>query len=170
MRVVRIDHKTNTVNLCKTQYATDTFLFIYETVLFLLVTLVLPLVLLIVFNTRFIISYRRVKALKARMNLKDKRGDHITMLMIALVVVFIMCYAPVVTIYTLYKIHMYTINSDPPRAYWDAVELSKLFMMLNSSLTFVVYYAFNHRFRRGMLRMCGRHAAATLSTEVESTL
>ena len=105
MRVVQNNSKTNTAMLCKMRHAMDNFGFIYETVLFLIVILVLPLILLIVFNTRFIISYRHVKALRSRMNLKDKTRDHITILMIALLVVYIMCYAPVVTIYIAYKIY-----------------------------------------------------------------
>ena len=120
---------------------------VYFDILYYIFSFVLPLLLLIVLNTRLIVAYRALQAKRAKMNLRQESDNNITLVMIIIILSFIVCQAParivqIVWNYTSPGCHVYQFY---------VIQISTVLEVLNSSNNFFIYTALRKQFRNAML-------------------
>lgn len=118
----------------------------------------LPLFLLAVFNSFLIRSVHQSKTQRRRMTMRGHRNDsahqeyRITVMLIAVVVMFLLCQLPTAGVLVYTSIH--TLDGRP-NAYAVVLGLGNIFNFLvavNAACNFILYCAFSDKYRRTFLR------------------
>lgn len=137
---------------------------VYFDALYYVVSFVLPLLLLSVFNAQLIVAYRAVQRKRSAMTVRrrcrgaDSHEQNITLVMIVVILVFMVCNAPARVVQILWA-----YNQKPcPTVPFFVIQLSNVLEVFSSSSNFLVYCGFRKQFRRA-LRMRMTPACATTS-------
>ena len=125
---------------------------IYTNALFTIIVLVLPLLLILIVNSKLIIelqSMRRRISRASGYNV-DKNGDgekNITMVMIIIIVVLLVCHTPD-RVAQLLRVTVSAENREYPKFTFFFTNISNFLIVLNSSTNFFIYYFLRRRFRQ----------------------
>ncbi len=117
--------------------------FVYFDILYYIFSFVLPLLLLIVLNTRLIIAYRAIQAKRAKMNLRQESDNNITLVMIIIILCFILSQSPARIVQVVWNYALFGCDSYQ----FYTREISTVLEVLNSSSNFFVYTALRKQFR-----------------------
>ena len=114
--------------------------------------LFLPLLVLNVLNVKLMRALKELKRKRVDMvqNARQKNDNNITLVLIIVVVVFVICQMP-----ALVNRSMHSLLHDSSRRcrgihFFVSIH-SNIFVVTNSSINFVIYMAFNPRFRQSIL-------------------
>ena len=120
----------------------------YETLAYIIFVFLLPLSVLIVFNTHLCIELRRASR-NRRATLASRRSrdeNNITLVMIVIILIFIACQTPACVNQILY----HTIGKRPTSgcsSYERFYHISNLLITCNSATNFFVYFLFRRKFQ-----------------------
>ncbi len=117
--------------------------FVYFDILYYIFSFVLPLLLLIILNTRLIIAYRAIQAKRAKMNLRQESDNNITLVMIIIILCFILSQSPARIVQVVWS---YALSSCDSYQFYIR-EISTVLEVLNSSSNFFIYTALRKQFR-----------------------
>ena len=124
----------------------QTYVLVYENVMFPIFTFILPLVLLTFLTTRLILTYRKAQKQRAHMiRGQESTDNNLTLTMIILVLVFVLCYLPFnsqaflkyLKLYYNYRYLMYFVTI-----------YCEMLFMVNSSTNFFIYCFARRKFRK----------------------
>ena len=122
--------------------------FVYFDILYVIFSFTLPLLLLIALGIKLVIAYQAV--LRRRRRTRRQSADqNITLVTIAVVVVFVVCNAPARIVQLLWQYRVQACGTLP----FIVMELSNTLEVLNSSVNFLIYCIYRKQFRR-ILRQC----------------
>ena len=117
---------------------------VYTDALYYLFTFVLPLLILAYVNTRVTIAYQEIRRRKRRMTSRRAENENnITLVMIIVVLIFMLCQAPARIVQIVWG---YQFAHCLQYQYY-LIHISNTLEVLNSSVNFIVYFAFRKRFR-----------------------
>lgn len=139
---------------------------VYFDALYYIVSFVLPLLLLSVFNSQLIIAYRAVQrkrsAMKVRRSRADSHEQNITLVMIVVILVFMVCNAPARVVQIVWQ-----YNQKPcPTTPFFVIQLSNVLEVFSSSSNFLVYCGFRKQFRRALRLRVAACATASRSRDL----
>ena len=163
--VVFVDETTNTTTA---QYvftdlgSNSTFRHIYFIYMQLVVMLAIPFVLLAVLNTLLIRAVKRSEMTTGKVNTKTKKENSLTIMLIAVIVVFMICQVPSIAD----NIFMATLSQELQLSpvYVKFTCISSLMVIMNSAINFYLYCVFGKKFRRVFCRIfCKCYLRATKS-------
>ena len=122
--------------------------FVYFDILYLIFSFTLPLLLLTALGIKLVIAYQAVLR-RRRRSRRQCAEQNITLVTIAVVVVFVVCNAPARIVQLLWAYRPQPCGTLP----FIIMELSNTLEVLNSSVNFVIYCIYRKQFRR-ILRQC----------------
>ena len=130
---------------------------VYTNALHSILVLVLPLVVLVVLNSKLILELRKMRRRRRSSSASSSPAeDNITTIMITIIVIFILCHTPDRIREIALAIRKGTVCPHPLHIY----ECICIFLViLNSSVNFFVYYIFRRRFRQILINKICRWAA-----------
>ncbi|KAK2166142.1 hypothetical protein LSH36_41g03024 [Paralvinella palmiformis] len=137
-----------------------TFGIVYTNALYTILVLLLPLLLLVGLNTQLVreirASRRRASLVPGRHGMTVPSEDNISVIMIIIIVVFIICQTPD-RLYQILSVVMFkSPQCNTVRSKVQA--FCNLFIIVNSSTNFVIYYLFRRSFRKILKqRICAFH-------------
>lgn len=141
------DNVTLSVKLTRTQFGLDTtYLLVYYSYLYLPFMCFLPVLILCTLNAFLILAVRRASVDRQRMNVKMSSENNVTVMLVAVVMVFIVCQVPAL-VYNF----AYALDSDATTRMFEYRMLSharNFLVNLNSAVNFLLYCAFGRTFRR----------------------
>ncbi len=119
--------------------------------LFTVLVLVLPLILLLVVNTKLI---RELRRMQRRMNHAAKQfssdahsEQNITIVMVIIIVVLLLCHTPD-RVAQLLRVTVPTEDKKYPKFTFIFINIANFLIVLNSSTNFFIYYFLRQRFRQ----------------------
>lgn len=112
---------------------------------------VIPLVILVVLNTCIINSLRKTRA-----NRRMAQRNRITVMMIAVIIVFLVCITPDAIMSTVFGYGYHDSNYLVK----GVREITDTLLGLNAALNFVIYCCFNTAFRQNFIAMCCKSCGA----------
>lgn len=118
----------------------------------------LPLFLLAVFNSFLIRSVHQSKTQRRRMTMRGHRNDHahqenrITIMLIAVVIMFLLCQLPTASILVYTSIHTLDHNSNAQAVVLGLGNIFNCLVAINAACNFILYCAFSDKYRRTFLR------------------
>jgi len=152
---------------------------VYKQYVEIFVTVVLPLLLLIALNLRIIYAIR-CQTMRTPSTSNDRREQYLTYLLVSIVTVFLFCntlkfflvfYTELDVARTLRNLECIQSGTAPSYPNWMFIlsPISHLFLVLNSSLNFLIYCfvgaRFRVQFRRALSSCCtGRQSPELLDT------
>ena len=125
---------------------------IYTNALFTIIVLVLPLLLLLIVNSKLISELQNMRKRISRASgyNPDKNIDgekNITMVMVIIIVVLLVCHTPD-RVAQLLRITVSAANREYPKFTFFFTNISNFLIVLNSSTNFFIYYFLRRRFRQ----------------------
>lgn len=141
------DNATVSVMLTRTAFGLDTtYLLVYYSYLYLPFMCFLPVLVLCTLNAFLVVAVRRASVDRQRMNVKMSSENNVTVMLVAVVMVFIVCQVPAL-VYNF----AYALDSDATTRMFEYRMLSharNFLVNLNSAVNFLLYCAFGRTFRR----------------------
>ena len=131
----------------------ETYIKIYYSWLYLPIMCFIPLMILAVMNTYLILAVKRSQQQRADMNVRQSRENNVTIMLVAVVAVFIVCQVPALVYNVAYAIDKLTVETGTA---WAVLSVIRNFLVtLNSAINFLLYCAFGQKFRKiFMLTFC----------------
>ena len=152
--------------------------YLYRITLFLIVMYIIPLLMLLVANTRLVITFKRAERVRSQMANKGQQTKDITYMVIATVFFFFLANIPAFIAQLLWALHeAFKPDLNHIKTYHNYhSNISNVLVTLNSGINFVIYCMCSRHFRRIFLRTfgCGRcverkqGSSMTMSTMVSS--
>ncbi|KAK2144940.1 hypothetical protein LSH36_717g00003 [Paralvinella palmiformis] len=154
------DNRTLTGVIYKPMFNNAYYYNIYRYAMHLVFLYLGPLVTLCVMNTRLIVTIRRSRQLHREMRVKghyvgtagagytSQTENNATLVLIIIILVFIVCETPelILRILIVLDQHVDSISAISP-AFYRFNTMSALFMVINCSINFFIYFLFGKRFR-----------------------
>lgn len=131
---------------------------IYRNVFYLFFLLLLPVLVLTVLNIRLVNALNEVRRRRREMvTVRQKQDDNVTLVLIIVVFIFTICQTPALVNQILWT----SLRDNKWRecGYFQFYfsRICNTMVMLNSSINFLVYFLFNVRFRKILLKcVCNR--------------
>ena len=124
---------------------------VYTNALFTIIVLVLPLVLLLIVNSKLISELQSMRRRISRSSgyNNDQNGDgekNITMVMVIIIVVLLVCHTPD-RVAQLLRVTVSNKNREYPAFTFIFTNIANFLIVLNSSTNFFIYYFLRRRFR-----------------------
>lgn len=142
---------------------------VYFDALYYVVSFVLPLLLLSVFNAQLIVAYRAVQRKRSAMKMRRCRGggtdsheQNITLVMIVVILVFMVCNAPARVVQIVWQYNQKLCPTTP----FFVIQLSNVLEVFSSSSNFLVYCGFRKQFRRALRTRVAACAIASRSRDL----
>ena len=122
---------------------------VYESALYLIIMLLLPLVVLNVMNVKLVKALKELNRKRVDMmqSARQKHDNNVTLVLIIVVVVFIVCQAPALANRLMWSF-LSECSRDCKGFQYYFGPISNVFAVTNSSVNFIIYLAFNARFRQ----------------------
>ena len=139
---------------------------IYSNVLYFPVMYILPLIILTYLNVRLIKAMNGLRKRKQTLTGHRAKDDHITLIVIVIVIIFIICQTPALVNQIFWAI----LNQTERRCgqfHFYYTKVSDLLIILNSSVNFMIYCLFGKTFRRTFIDTFCRRKIGTLSTNTK---
>ena len=135
------------IDITSAGLTTGTFLKVHDTYFIIVVKLCIPLVILIICNTKLIMA---VRSSRARHGDTHRNQLNTTVMLVAIVILFVICVTPdlMLNIFVFY----YDLIDWSIFMYLDV--FARLLLVVNSSFNFIIYLARGQRFRRILRQMC----------------
>lgn len=111
----------------------------------------IPFIALIVLNTFLIIAVHNSRRKGKMINVKEKRRNDTTIMLIGVIVIFLICEGPALISRMIYALNYE--NSIKSTFYNTYSEVSNLLVTLNSAINIVPYYFFGKKFRQQFWRV-----------------
>ena len=129
---------------------------LYKSVSYHLFIFVLPLVIIIYFNVHIMHGLKVAQRGRSTMACQSNNDENnITLVMIVIIIAFIVCQTPAIINHILYKIiDQVPLSKCTP--YTMFFQLSNLFILINSSLNFVIYFLIRKQFQHQLRMLFGR--------------
>jgi hypothetical protein len=129
----------------------QTFRHIYFIYMHIIVMLLVPFIVLAVLNSLLIRAVKQSERVTGRVPTKQKRENNLTVMLIAIVVVFLACQVPsIVDNICAATLDKKVINSAP---FVRLTCISSLMVIINSATNFYLYCVFGCKFRRVFCRI-----------------
>ena len=125
---------------------------VYESALYFIVMLFLPLLVLNILNVKLVRALKELNRKRVDMvqNARQKNDNNVTLVLIIVVVVFVICQVPALANRLLYGFLPASSRLCKGLHFFVSIH-SNIFAVTNSSINFVIYMAFNPRFRQTIL-------------------
>ena len=135
-------------------FAGNTYFFFYIYACHWIGVFLLPLALIIFFNVHLMRSLQLAQRSRMVMTSRSRNdGNNITIVMIVIIIVFVVCQATIIlnTSIVVFAKPPYSLCIQELTRY-----VSGLFMLMNSSVNFVIYCVFRRQFRNKLCMLFGR--------------
>ena len=150
-------------------YYNETYYLSYRVIIEGSIRFIIPLTVLIVLNSILAIGIRKAQKQRSVMMANgitsgQRQSDSITAMVVIVVTIFVMCQAP----YIFFVIVRLSYRLDPPVVILSGLTLiyldvvSNFFLILNSSVNFIIYVAVGKTFRQKLFRCCRRRSSDSL--------
>ena len=126
------------------------YFIIYKTILYFLFRVILPLGTLSILNTRLIITLRRARQKQAVLTKASRKSDTVTVILVAMVTIFIICELPDFIIRTLVTVQAFT-GVRMKVYYYNTI--TNMLLTVNSSVNCLIYGLTGRRFRKILGRL-----------------
>ena len=142
------------VVIAQTDFGRDPqYLRVYYSWLYLPVMCIVPLTILSAANAFLVVAVRRSRADRKQMNVRQSRENNVTLMLVAVVMVFIVCQVPALVYNLAYAVdNVYTSTAV---GYKILSHVRNFLVSLNSAVNFLLYCAFGQKFRRVFLQTFG---------------
>ena len=133
---------------------------IYREASFMLLVFIVPLLLQLLFSIRLGVALRNARRMRQEMGASMHNGDqYATRLVLGILIVFIVCYIPFAVNKVLWMVHDENMTRCGFFLYYYRA-ISRIFVVLNSSVNCLIYIIFNPHFRetlhKGMFTLTRR--------------
>ena len=133
----------------------------YKCILQLLLRYLLPLSVLIVLNCKLFAALRRSWRKRHQMKIKSKprKSENITLMLITVVIVFVICQTPNLTLVIVETLQAYIPSFHQhyrrymAQKWWYYIFACNLLLTINSSVNFLIYCLMGKRFRMILMSM-----------------
>lgn len=127
---------------------------VYKTCCYLIFRILIPFSILIVLNTSLIRSLHTIYKEHATLtnNHGGRRNDHYTLLLVAMVTVFVACEMPDTLLRIISTFNQFTLWIDMTKTVQYAVTFTNLLLAFNSSINCIIYCLVARRFRKILTR------------------
>ena len=152
------------------------YVFLYRIALFLLLMYIIPLLVLLIANTRLILTFKKAEKMRSQMANKGQQTKDITYMVIATVFFFFLANVPAFVaqlLWALYEVFKPSLNHILPYYSYHS-NISNILVTLNSAINFVIYCLCSRHFRQVFMRTfgCGQSVKSgekTAATSVTMT-
>lgn len=130
---------------------------VYENIAYCLLAFLLPLALLIFFNTQLIRALKNSQRLRKTISEGSRQSpdeNNVTFVMVVIIIIFILCQTPAAVNVVLYYVTD-SVSRTTCSLYMKYWVLSNLFVTFNSSSNFIVYCLFRRQFRQQLRLLVG---------------
>lgn len=155
--LVQEDSDSNTTILVRhytKMGANKTYQIVYKSLLFYLLMYVIPLIALIVLTVRLTVTLKETTKRRAEMTNKEVSSRETTVMLVAVVIVFIACQS-LVPLRRVLEATLQPQYLQCPYLYFYYAEINVTLVIFNSACNFVIYCIFGKRFRQSLLTMLG---------------
>ncbi len=156
-KISLVGNQTVTVHMATQTCIGDNTLFgiVYTNAIYSIVVVILPLVFLILLNTKLIHEVRRMRLIRALLYTNQPiKGDNINKIMINIILVLIICHIPD-RILMVVKLMVPHQQFGCLQAFSIVLGFVNLLVILSSSTNFLIYFMLSNNFRRRLKQsMC----------------
>ena len=131
------------------------YLQVYFSWLYVPIMCCVPLLVLSILNTFLVLAVRKSRRQRKDMNVKQSRENNVTIMLAAVVIVFIVCQVPALVYNLAFAIDKGHVHSS--FGYMVLSHLRNFLVNLNSSVNFILYCAMGQKFRRILIHTLCRH-------------
>ena len=149
----------------------STFAFIYTNILYSIIVVVLPLIMLIMLNSRLIKEINRMKARRSTLTLgMTPVEENVTTIMVVIIIVVVICNIPDRVVHIIRAFAEDKSFRHCGRAPYYFFAAANLLVILNSSVNFLIYYIMRKSFRKILkIRLCRMFSSEeTVSTPAKT--
>ena len=129
------------------------YFLVYKTICYFIFRAIGPLVILILLNLRLIQALREVRRKHKDLNKSTKNRENITLMLVAVVTVFIICSIPGLTLRIIVTIRYFSKWGIELLTLQIINTITNMLLTVNSSINFLLYCLIGKKFRRILQRM-----------------
>ncbi|CAH1782695.1 unnamed protein product [Owenia fusiformis] len=136
----------------KTKFGSNiVYRYFYSAALYFVVFFCLPLILLIITNTKVIVAFKRMQKQQKEMNVIQKRENRLTMVALSVVCVFFACGMPALIVNFIDS--TFDEHSVVPDWWVIFLSIANFLVAVNAAIDFVLYCFLGKKFRKMLLKL-----------------